>query len=213
VLHLYANAPDAPALNQARRNFAQTVADSVSQALANLKLRERLRDQSIRDVLTNLFNRRYLEETFERELRRAERDGLPVGVLMLDIDYFKRFNDDFGHAAGDEVLRALGRLLNRQVRVEDIACRYGGEEFTLVLPGCSLEVTCARAEQLRAQVHELHISHAGTPLGGITVSIGVAAFPLHGATDLVLLRAADAALYQAKQAGRNQVRVAERPLA
>jgi diguanylate cyclase (GGDEF)-like protein/PAS domain S-box-containing protein len=211
VLHLQAAAPDGPPLTAARRSFAQTVADSVSLALANLKLRERLRDQAIRDPLTGLFNRRYLEETLDRELGRAERDEQPVGVLMLDIDYFKRFNDSFGHAAGDEVLRALGRVLGQQVRVEDIACRYGGEEFTLVLPGCSLEAACQRAEQLRQQARDLHLVHAGQPVGGITISVGVAVSPQHGLTDGPLLRAADAALYQAKQAGRNQVVAAAMP--
>jgi diguanylate cyclase (GGDEF)-like protein/PAS domain S-box-containing protein len=205
VLHLQAATPGTPALSLARRSFGQTVADSVSLALANLKLRERLRDQSIRDALTGLFNRRYLEETLDRELRRAEREGQPVGVLMLDIDHFKRFNDSFGHGAGDEVLRALGQLLMRHVRVEDIACRYGGEEFTVVLPGCSLDTAIARAEALREQARDLQVHHAGQALGGITVSAGVAAFPQHGTTESAVLRAADGALYQAKQAGRNRV--------
>ena len=211
VLHLRAATAGVPALTAPRRGFAQTVADSVSLALANLKLRERLRDQSIRDVLTGLYNRRYLEETLDRELRRAERDHLPLCVLMLDIDHFKRFNDSFGHAAGDDVLRALGRLLGRQLRVEDIACRYGGEEFTLVMPGCSLEVACQRADELRQQVHDLYVTHAGQPVGGITVSVGVVAMPQHGGSEAGLLRAADQALYQAKQFGRNQVIVAPLP--
>jgi diguanylate cyclase (GGDEF)-like protein len=208
VLHLQAAAPGVPPLSAARRTFAQTVADGVSLALANLKLRERLRDQSIRDALTGLFNRRYLEETLDRELRRAERDLQPVGVLMLDIDHFKRFNDSFGHGAGDEVLRALGHLLMSHVRVEDIACRYGGEEFTVVLPGCSLETAVTRAEVLREQARDLQVYHAGQALGGITVSVGVAAFPLHGSTEAAVVRAADEALYQAKQAGRNRTSIA-----
>jgi diguanylate cyclase (GGDEF)-like protein len=187
------------------RSFAQTVADNISLALANLNLRERLRDQSIRDVLTGLFNRRYLEETLERELKRAERENAPVGVLMLDLDNFKRFNDSFGHAAGDEVMRVLGRMLGRQVRVEDIACRYGGEEFTLVLPGCSLEAACERAEILCRDVRDMRVPFAGQVLGGVTLSVGVAAYPQHGATGSVVMRAADAALYQAKLAGRDRV--------
>ena len=210
VLHLRA-APGAPPLSEARRGFAQTVADSVSLALANLKLRERLRDQSIRDVLTGLFNRRYLEETLSRELSRAERDHQPLGVLMFDIDHFKRFNDTYGHAAGDEVLRALGRLLAKHVRLEDIACRYGGEEFTVMLPGCGLAAASERAEQIRRAVSGLQVHHAGQVLSGLTVSIGVAVLPEHGRTDTELLRAADAALYQAKQAGRDRVRAVGAP--
>jgi diguanylate cyclase (GGDEF)-like protein len=198
VLHLQG-------LSASGRNFAQTVADNISLALANLNLRERLRDQSIRDVLTGLFNRRYLEETLERELKRAERENTPVGILMLDIDNFKRFNDSYGHAAGDEIMRGLGRILARQVRVEDFACRYGGEEFTLVLPGCTLEAACQRAESLCAQLRDLRVPHGGQVLGGLTLSVGVAAFPQHGATGPAVLRAADAALYRAKKAGRNQV--------
>jgi len=155
--------------------------------------------------LTGLFNRRYLEETLERELKRAERENAPVGVLMLDLDNFKRFNDSYGHAAGDEIMRVLGRMLGRQVRVEDIACRYGGEEFTLVLPGCSLEAACQRAEVLCGNVRDLRVPFAGQVLGGVTLSVGVAAYPQHGATGPAVMRSADSALYQAKLAGRNRV--------
>lgn len=213
VLHLRAVAGGTSDLSPARRNYAQTVADSISLAVTNLRLREHLRDQSIRDVLTGLFNRRYLEETLERELGRAERDQVPAGVLMLDIDHFKRFNDDFGHSAGDEVLRALGRLLVEHTRVDDIACRYGGEEFTLVLPRCSLEIAVERAEQLRAQAHALRVTHAGQSLGSITLSVGVAVFPEHGASAAAIVNAADRALYRAKQAGRNRVVAAVRLVA
>jgi len=181
------------------------VADTAAMALASLRLRETLRLQSIRDPVTGLFNRRYLEETLERELSRARRTQAPMGVIMLDIDHFKHFNDALGHAAGDQVLRAVGSVLSANGRPEDIACRYGGEEFLLLLPGASLTVTLARGEAICRSVRAIDSDlRLGVP-GGITVSIGVAAFPEHGDTGADLVRMADATLYQAKRAGRDQV--------
>jgi diguanylate cyclase (GGDEF)-like protein len=174
-------------------------------------LRERealLREQSVHDALTGLFNRRYLEETLGRELARAERQGGPVGLIMLDIDHLKRVNDTRGHGAGAALLAALGPLLDGATRAADIPCRYGGEEFTIVLPGASLEVTVRRAEEIRAAVAGLTVVHAGSPLDAATVSAGVAAFPEHAATGVELLAAADAALYRSKAEGRNRVTVA-----
>ncbi|MBL8057835.1 MAG: diguanylate cyclase [Anaerolineales bacterium] len=199
------------AFTEGERQLAQTVADNIALALANLKLRETLRNQSVRDSLTGLFNRRYMEETLERELRRAARGQTPVGVIVLDIDHFKRFNDTFGHGAGDVLLRELGVLLRRQIRGEDVACRYGGEEFVLILPGAPAEVVQHRAEQIGYEATQLQVSYSGQPLGQITVSLGVAIFPLHAATPALLLGAADAALYRAKRQGRNQTIVADIP--
>jgi diguanylate cyclase (GGDEF)-like protein len=205
-----AAAPSAPG-GEARRRFVESVAAQLALGLANLRLRETLRDQSIRDTLTGLFNRRYLEETLERELRRAGRAGRPLGLLMLDVDHFKRLNDALGHEAGDEVLRQLGERLRRALRREDTACRYGGEEFVLVLPDAPPADAARRAEELRRQLHGLTVSVQGRPAGPITVSIGVAAFPDHGLNAEMLLKAADAALYAAKRAGRDRVVVAGVP--
>jgi diguanylate cyclase (GGDEF)-like protein len=190
---------------EAERLFAATVAEHVALALANLRLRETLKSQSIRDPLTGLFNRRYIEETLERELRRAERRQAPVSIVMFDIDHFKRFNDTHGHLAGDALLRALGEFLQANFRGEDIVCRYGGEEFVLILPEAPMEATARRAEVLRERVKVLHVPHRGALLGGVTLSLGIAEFPRHGATTETLLRAADAALYQAKSGGRDRV--------
>jgi diguanylate cyclase (GGDEF)-like protein len=208
LLHLSTASPNAGWL-EARQRLARTVADSLALALANLELRERLRQQSIRDPLTGLFNRRYLEETFERELHRAEREARPVGIIMLDLDHFKQFNDDLGHEAGDHLLRELGCLLRTQVRGADIPCRYGGEEFTIILPGASLEVARDRAQVICQAVNQMQVTFAGQPLQRVTLSAGVAVFPDHGATADQVLRAADAALYRAKHLGRHRVHAAE----
>jgi diguanylate cyclase (GGDEF)-like protein/PAS domain S-box-containing protein len=166
-----------------------------------------LKQQAIRDGLTGLHNRRYLDETLPRELQRAERQKQPVGIIMLDIDHFKRFNDTYGHDAGDTLLRAVGAVLQEHTRGDDIVCRYGGEEFMLVLPGASLAATQQRAEELRTEVQALMVEHGGQALAQVTVSLGVAGFPAHGTTADSLIRAADQALYQAKRGGRNRVEV------
>jgi diguanylate cyclase (GGDEF)-like protein len=189
------------------QQLAVTVADHLSLALANIKLRDTLRQQAIHDPLTNLFNRRYMEETLTREIHRAERYGTPLGIIMVDLDHFRRFNNTFGHDAGDLVLKDLGKFLHNNVRKEDVACRYGGEEFTLILPGASLEITQKRAETLRQLVQQLQIYYNNNLLENITLSLGVAIFPVHGSTGEAVLQAADAALYNAKHAGRNRVAV------
>ena len=175
--------------------------------------REELRLQAIRDPLTGLFNRRYMEESLERELHRAARSNLPLGAVMIDLDHFKRFNDTWGHEAGDAVLREVGNLLTNWSRCEDIACRYGGEEFTLILTAAASEGTRLRTEQFRQAARGLEVRHGGRSLGGITVSAGVAAFPEHGFTATEILRAADEALYQAKARGRDRVVVSQRTTA
>lgn len=173
-----------------------------------LESEARLRELSIRDPLTGLYNRRYLDETLDRELSRVARKRLPLGVIMLDIDHFKQFNDTHSHAAGDALLQQVGRCLLASVRAGDIACRYGGEEFLLVLPEASLEVTSQRAEHVRRAGRRLHVEFQGTQLEAVTFSLGVAAFPLHGETGTAVLGAADAALYEAKRAGRDRAVVA-----
>jgi diguanylate cyclase (GGDEF)-like protein/PAS domain S-box-containing protein len=186
-----------------------TFAEQVGLSISNLKLQEALRQQSTKDALTGLYNRRHLDESLEREIRRAARTEQPVAVVMFDLDHFKRFNDTFGHEAGDSVLRELGALLSRNVRAEDIPCRFGGEEFLLILPGAPLEGARSRAERLRSQARDLTVLHQGKSVGMITISVGVAAFPIHGLSVKELIAAADTALYQAKKDGRDRVIVAQ----
>src|SRR6267378_3468362 len=192
-------------LNDAQQRLAVTAARHIALALANLRLRETLRMQSIRDPLTGLFNRRYMEESLVRELRRAARNQRRLGAIMLDLDKFKVFNDTYGHAAGDTLLRKLGGFLRSRTRGEDIACRYGGEEFVLILPEASIEVTQQRAEQLREEFKLLTVQDRGQTLGALTLSVGVAVFPEHGATVEEILHAVDTALYRAKAEGRDRV--------
>lgn len=201
----YLSFSQAPELSDAKRQLAITVAEHISLSLANLQLRETLEHQNIRDPLTNLFNRRYMEESLERELKRAQRKQQPLGIIMLDVDHFKRFNDDFGHEAGDIVLKELGLFLNRSIRDSDIACRYGGEELMLILPETSLENSQRRAEQIREGIKHLQVEHRRQTLPKITISMGVAAFPEHGVTGEAIIWAADTALYQAKAQGRDRV--------
>ena len=205
LLFLQARDVDAATLSAARLEFIASVAEQMALALFNIRLREALRQQSVRDPLTGLYNRRFLEETLDRELSRLERKTLPLSLIMLDIDNFKAFNDTFGHAAGDAVLRELGSVLQRFVRGGDIACRYGGEEFTVILPEASLEIGRQRAEMLREAAREMRIVHDGKALGSVTLSLGVACSPEHTRSRDQLLQMADAALYEAKSGGRNRV--------
>jgi diguanylate cyclase (GGDEF)-like protein/PAS domain S-box-containing protein len=188
-----------------QKALAVTVGEDIKLSLFNLRLREKLREQATRDPLTGLYNRRYLEESLARELHRTNREGAPLCVAMLDVDYLKKFNDTFGHEAGDRVLRELGRVLSEKLRKSDISCRFGGEEFVLVLPGSSLEDAQHRVEQIRLLVKGLQVRHEDQILGRLTVSAGLAASPDHGSTPAELLSAADEALYSAKQAGRDRV--------
>jgi len=193
---------------EALASQASAVGERISLALANLRLRDVLRNQSIRDPLTGLFNRRFMEESLEREVRRAARNNESVSLLMLDIDHFKQFNDTFGHQAGDMILRQFGDFLNQRTRGQDVACRYGGEEFVLILAGATDDDGSKRAEILREELKQLTVWHSGQVLGRIAVSIGVSSFPGHGANGVELLRAADQALYRAKTEGRDRVVVA-----
>lgn len=194
-----------PQLSEATQRMAGMVAEHLALTLSNIKLRETLQGQSIRDPLTSLYNRRYMESSLDRDLRRAARNQDSVGLMLVDLDHFKRFNDSYGHDAGDQLLRELGSTLLQQFRGEDIACRYGGEEFTVILPSASPEDTRRRAEQLREAVKAIRVDHNGHLLDSVTASIGVAVFPHHGNTAEALLSAADAALYRAKAAGRDCV--------
>jgi diguanylate cyclase (GGDEF)-like protein len=146
-----------------------------------------------------------MEETLERELPRAKRKKGSVGLIMLDIDHFKGFNDNYGHAAGDLILTRLTALLQSLVRSEDIVCRLGGEEFLMILPETNLEVARQRAELIRETVLDLRIEYGSRMLGAISVSVGVAVYPEHGSTGAEMLRKVDQALYLAKSNGRNRV--------
>jgi len=197
--------PEGSVGTEQHREFTETVAEQLALALANLRMRETLRHQSIRDPLTQLYNRRYLDETFRRELHRATRRRKPLSVLTFDIDHFKRFNDKHGHDGGDALLKAVGNCLRDFFRAEDGAFRSGGEEFVAVLPETVLEDATSRAEELRQQISRLEVQHSNMVLPAVTISIGVAAFPQHGETTEQLLKAADQALYRAKENGRNRV--------
>jgi diguanylate cyclase (GGDEF)-like protein len=166
---------------------------------------QRLQEQAMHDTLTGLYNRRYLMESFERELHRARRGKEHLGVMIIDIDHFKRFNDTFGHAAGDEVLRSVANFMLTLVRGEDILCRFGGEEFVLVQVKASAEAIMQRAEKFRQGVGNHEIEHDGQRLGPVTLSIGISMFPDHGTSAQAVLQAADTALYRAKNSGRNRV--------
>jgi diguanylate cyclase (GGDEF)-like protein len=194
-------------LTESLELLAATAAEHFALSFANLKLHETLRIQSIRDPLTGLFNRRFMEESLARELQRAERHERSVAVMMLDLDRFKVVNDTLGHQAGDAVLREVGSLLAANSRGGDIACRYGGDEFILILPESSSSDTLRRAEHLLESVRLLQLGRE--PGGRITASIGVASFAEHGTTAGALLRAADKALYRAKAEGRDRVALAD----
>ena len=185
--------------------FGRFFANLTALVLNNVRLREALREQSIRDPLTGLFNRRYMEETLQRELGRMERQERPLGIVMMDLDRFKHFNDTYGHAAGDALLRQVGQFLKSRIRREDVACRYGGEEFILIMPDASVETAQERAEYLRQAVKQLNIRDVAPSHPEITLSLGVAIYPEHGNSAETIVQAADAALYRAKQEGRDQV--------
>jgi diguanylate cyclase (GGDEF)-like protein len=198
---------DSDTLNR-RRHLAASVGEHVALAIANLNLREALRLEAVRDPLTRLYNRRYMQEFLDRELHFARRKHRPLAIMMLNLDHFKRLNDNFGHAAGNRALAAVGETLLRCVRAEDVACRYGGEEFALILPACSLRHATARAEDIRKRLREYRGLSDEQSSSSLTVSIGVAAFDeTTDRVDLLFKFAADA-LSQAKRAGGDRVIVA-----
>jgi len=185
------------------------IAHQISQALSNLILKERLRNQATRDPLTNLYNRRFMLETFEQSLHRAERHQGNLAVLLIDLDHFKRFNDEFGHDAGDMVLTEVAKLFQTNLRLEDIACRYGGEEFCIICPDTGLKETYLLAEKLRNRINKATLIYKNKTLSPISMSIGISVFPNHGSTTETLIAEADTALYNAKHNGRNCTVVAQ----
>jgi diguanylate cyclase (GGDEF)-like protein len=195
-------------LRVARQTLAATVASQIALSLANLRLRETLRDQSIRDPLTSLFNRRFMQESLDREIHRAQRRHQSLSVMILDLDHFKRFNDAFGHDAGDFVLRSLADVFRKFFRAEDVVCRQGGEEFVFILPEASSQEALERANALRDEVGKLGLKYDNKLLGAVTLSLGVATYPEHSLETEELLKIADQCLYQSKAKGRDMVTVA-----
>lgn len=192
-------------LDESRRRLAMMVGNSIALALSNIRLRERLHEQAVRDPLTGLFNRRFMEESLKRELLRVERSEQSLAVLMMDIDHFKIYNDKYGHEAGDLLLTEVAKLIRSRIRGSDIACRYGGEEIVLVLPAVVEETVWQRTEMLRLEISQLRLVYAGEILEPVTVSVGIAMCPKDGKTPQDLLKRADQALYAAKEAGRNRI--------
>jgi diguanylate cyclase (GGDEF)-like protein len=198
-------------LFEAKQRLFVNMADRYAMSLIDLRLRETLKVQAIRDPLTGLYNRRHMEASFHREISRAQRHDVPLGVIMIDIDHFNVFNDTYGHDLGDRVLSEIGAFIQENVRDEDIACRYGGEEIIIILPGASLQNTQRRAEQLRIGIEGLAVEMYDEE-HTVTASLGVAIFPEHGASIKEVIKAADSALYKAKNNGRNRVVIAVKAL-
>jgi diguanylate cyclase (GGDEF)-like protein len=209
VLHLRRAA--AESLSEDVQRLASALAEQLSLAVGNLRLQETLRSGSERDPLTDLYNRRHLEISLQRELARARRHEFPVSLIMLDVDHFKAFNDTNGHDAGDEVLRNVAHVLKRHTRAEDVACRYGGEEFLLVLSDCTVDDAYAKGEAIREAIAQLHVFSRGIPLPRITASLGIACYPQDGERMEDLIAGADAALYRAKSSGRNCIAASNAP--
>jgi len=203
-----ASGAETDATLNSKQQLAVTLSEQIALALSNIRLRENLRQQTIRDPLTGLYNRRFLEESLNREMARCKRNGNAFAVLMIDVDHFKRFNDTYGHDAGDSTLRAISGALQRSTRESDIVCRFGGEEFVIVLPDANLQGASARAQRIVEFVRVLDIIHDGKPLPSITASIGLAMFPQNGETVKALIQSADKALYEAKGAGRDRIMLA-----
>ncbi len=191
--------------DELRPRLAANLAEYIGTSVVNLRLRESLREKSIRDPLSGLFNRRFMEETLEREIRRSIRLKSPVGIIMADIDNFKEFNDTYGHEAGDIMIREIAQLLTNHVRQEDVVCRYGGEEFLLILPGAAPDLVRGRAERLRTDAHSQTILYMGRPIGPVSLSFGCSSFPSDGDDGSEVIKVADMHLLQAKREGRDRV--------
>ncbi len=192
-------------IEQIDRRCAERFTNQIGLALATQRLQDSLRSLAVRDALTGVFNRRYLEETLLRELLRGERAHRQVGIIVADVDHFKTFNDTWGHAGGDAVLRQLARVMQRVFRESDVICRYGGEEFVIVVPDTTLDALHAAADRFREEVRRMNIQFEGRLLDEVTISAGIALSPDHGTTVEALFAQADRALYAAKRDGRNRV--------
>lgn len=192
----------------ARQRVAVSAAEHIGLSLQNLRLRESLREMSLRDPLTGLYNRRHMDAAFDREISKAKRKECPISVILLDIDHFKKVNDEYGHEAGDAVLKGLGALLTKSVRTSDIACRYGGEEFLLILPEADMNIAYKRAEGIRLAFGKMQVQVGGRVLQNFKISAGISTFPYCGENAETVIASADSALYKAKESGRDRVFVA-----
>ncbi|KQT52345.1 diguanylate cyclase [Aureimonas sp. Leaf454] len=204
LLQIFADGPHAEERLSSILPVGSAMGDAMSLALSNIALREKLRSQALRDPLTGLYNRRYMEDSLDRYVRLAEREGRKVSVIMIDLDHFKRLNDEHGHATGDAVLREAAAAVVGTLRETDVACRYGGEELIVFLPDCDLDDAGIKAEQIRQRIEDLSGAHGAK----VSASLGVASVPSTSANSVDLVKAADTALYKAKHAGRNQVALA-----
>ncbi|WP_019441131.1 sensor domain-containing diguanylate cyclase [Moritella marina] len=201
MMHLFSGDKE---LTDETQQLAFTVAEHLGLALANLNIQEKLREQAISDPLTGLYNRRYYEETINQELMRAKRNKQELSLLMLDLDHFKLFNDNYGHDAGDYVLKTIGSLLIESMRGEDTICRLGGEEFIIILPETGIEAARQVANGLCKSINQLHLAMKDLSLGKLSVSIGISTYPINGMQKDELTKLSDIALYEAKERGRNQ---------
>lgn len=206
-LNTYVAGDDRERKIESRQRLVNITADNLALSLMSLKLREALKSQSIRDPLTNLFNRRYMEENLEREISRCERKNSSLAMMVLDIDHFKQVNDNYGHDIGDLAIKTIADYLSEQFRESDMVCRFGGEEFLVIMPEIGINLAERRAEELRQGIKELTIRTNSISLDPITVSIGIALLPTHGHNSKDLFIAADSALYEAKESGRDQVKI------
>jgi diguanylate cyclase (GGDEF)-like protein len=209
MLHLRGEALRRKETSALLDGMIERLTDQLSLSLTNIELREKLENMALRDGLTGLYNRRFLDEVLEHSLAKLKRESKHAGLLLLDVDHFKRFNDTHGHQAGDEALRRVGATLTGSVRASDVVCRYGGEEFLVFLPECEHAEAMAKAEAIRVAIAQTALSVGNQPIPPVTASIGLAMFPEAGTTRGQLIQMADRALYRAKGAGRNRVMVAE----
>lgn len=205
MMHLLCHTEDGNDALANNRQLAQICAEQISVAIANVRMRDALQDQAIRDPLTGLFNRRHMNTHLRNSLKHCARKGEPLSVVAVDVDHFKMFNDTHGHDAGDMVLAAVGEAMQRLCDGDEIAARPGGEEFTLILPRCDAPAALQRAEALRDAVQQIRVRYGEGTLPRVTLSLGVVSYPEDGTTPQDLLTTADAALYRAKATGRNRV--------
>ncbi|MCE4223505.1 GGDEF domain-containing protein [Methylobacterium sp. C25] len=204
LLQIFAHGAEAEERLSRILSLSSALGDAMSLALSNIALREKLRNQALRDPLTGLYNRRYMEDSLDRYVRLAEREGRKVSVIMIDLDHFKRLNDEHGHATGDAVLREAAAAIVGTLRETDVACRYGGEEMIVFLPDCDLDDAAVKAEQIRERIEALSGAHGAQ----VSASLGVSSVPATSSNSADLVKAADTALYRAKHNGRNQVALA-----
>jgi len=191
--------------NKHLRGLGFIIAEYMALAISNIRMRKRLRAMTLIDPLTGLHNRRFLDDAIRREIGKANRSGSHLGVVMIDLDHFKHLNDSKGHDAGDVVLKAIAGIIKASLRASDVVCRFGGEEFVVLLPEGEYKDFLSRAEELRLAISSLSVIHLGQELGPITASFGVAALPEHGNDAASIIKSADNALYAAKDGGRNTV--------